>query len=175
MIELRELTPGDAGAVQRIYGPEPVKFLGRSPLDAADARRYVAHAITSAQRTPRLLHTLGLTVNDDLLGVVKLHLDRAAAALSYILRADAWGRGYATEGVRKALALGLGHLRLPEIHARHHPANPASGRVLLKAGFTPTGEHAGFLTYAIRPAGRPTGHPQHTRSTTWNEPSSSPS
>ncbi|MER7705426.1 GNAT family N-acetyltransferase [Kitasatospora sp. NPDC097605] len=159
MIELRELVLGDASAVQRIYSAESVRYLGRAAMDSREAAEFVTAAVASAKRDPRTLYTLGLTVDGDLLGVVKLHLVRPVAAVSYILRSDAWGQGYATEGVRKALALGLGHLRLPEIHARHHPDNRASGRVLLKAGFNFTGVRANFLTYAIRP-------PQATADTT---------
>ncbi|MGW2542795.1 GNAT family N-acetyltransferase [Kitasatospora sp. NPDC001574] len=154
MIALRELIPGDADAVRLVYGPESVRFLGRGPMNTSEAREYVAGALTAAERRPRGLYTLGLTEDGDLLGIVKLHLDRPTATISYILRADAWGRGHATEGVRRILALGLGHLGLPEIHAKHRPDNLASGRVLRKAGFAPTGGHAEFATYAIRPPQR---------------------
>ncbi|MFE5584282.1 GNAT family N-acetyltransferase [Kitasatospora sp. NPDC056531] len=151
MIALRELTPDDAAALQRIYSPESTRFLGRRPMDAAEARKAARDAAASAIQSPRSVYVLGLDLDGDLLGIIKLHLDRPVATLSYILRVDAWGKGHATEAVRRILALGFGHLGLPEIHAKHHPDNPASGRVLLKAGFAPTGEHAGFTTYAIRP------------------------
>ncbi|MFF3004561.1 GNAT family N-acetyltransferase [Kitasatospora sp. NPDC057940] len=151
MIVLRELTRNDSAALQRIYSPESTRFLRRGPMDAAEARR-AAHASESyAVQSPCSVHALGIDLDGDLLGIIKLRLDRPVAALSYILRADAWGKGHATEAVRRILALGFGHLGLPEIHAKHHPDNPASGRVLLKAGFVPTGEQAGFTTYAIRP------------------------
>lgn len=151
MIELRELAPADSTALPRIYSPESTRFLGRGAMDTAEALDYVRDAMDSAGRSPRTSYALGLDLAGDLLGIIKLHLDRPVAVLSYILRADAWGKGHATEAVRRILVLGLDHLGLPEIHARHHPDNPASGRVLLKAGFVPTSEHAGFNTYAIRP------------------------
>ena len=55
----------------------------------------------------------------------------------WIARGD-WGRGYATEAVRAVLSVAgaLGHRR---IVARHFHDNPASGRVLEKAGFCRTG------------------------------------
>ncbi|MFF2658543.1 GNAT family N-acetyltransferase [Kitasatospora sp. NPDC058032] len=151
MIELRELEPDDAESVQRIYGPESVRCLGRGPMELRDAQEFVADAVAAAKQSPRTLHTLGLVVDGDLLGVLKLHVDRPAAAISYILRPDSWGRGYATEGVHNILALAFGRLGLPEVHAKHHPDNPASGRVLLKAGFVPTGEHTDCHTYVVRP------------------------
>ncbi|MFJ9459299.1 GNAT family N-acetyltransferase [Kitasatospora sp. NPDC101447] len=150
MVRLRELTPDDAVALQSIYSPESTRFLGRGPMDAAEARSAAHDAAASAARSPRMIYTLGLDVDGDLLGIAKLHLDRSFASAGYVLRPDAWGKGLATEAVRGLVALGFGHLGLSAIRAKHHPQNPASGRVLLKAGFEPTGEHAGFTTYAIR-------------------------
>ncbi|WP_316528126.1 GNAT family N-acetyltransferase [Kitasatospora brasiliensis] len=174
MIELRELGFGDAEALPRIYSAESTKHLGRAPMDAHAAYRYVRDVVAAAAQTPRTLYALGLTVDGDLLGVVKLHRDRPVAALSYILRADAWGRGYATEGVHRILALAFGHLGLPKVRAKHRPDNPASGRVLLKAGFVPTGEHNGFLTYTIPPSADGTSSDlEARRSTPWKAPSSS--
>ncbi|MFJ9952439.1 GNAT family N-acetyltransferase [Kitasatospora sp. NPDC091207] len=159
VIGLRELTPDDAIALQNIYGPESTRYLGRGAMDAAEARSCTRDAVAAAGHFPRTLYTLGLARKSDLLGVVKLRLDRPAATVSYILRADAWGQGYATEGARRILALGFGHLGLPVVHAKHHPDNPASGRVLTKAGFTWTGQVSGFETYLARPQQPPrTGH-----------------
>ncbi|GGQ68114.1 GNAT family N-acetyltransferase [Kitasatospora griseola] len=150
MIELRELSPRDAEALLRIYSSEATRYLDREAMDAAEARHYLRDAAASAAQTPRTLYVLGLAVDGDLVGIVKLHRDRPVAAVSYILRADAWDRGYATAGVRRILALAFGHLGLPHVRAKHRPDNPASGRVLRKAGFTPTGEHDGFATYTMR-------------------------
>ncbi|WP_416873534.1 GNAT family N-acetyltransferase [Kitasatospora sp. SC0581] len=149
MIELRELRPGDEEALLRIYSAESTKYLGRAPMDADEARYRLRDITAAAAQSPRTLYVLGLDVDGDLLGVVKLHRDSPVTAISYILRADAWGRGYATEGVRRLLALAFGRLGLPEVRAKHRPENPASGRVLRKTGFTPTGERNGFKTYAL--------------------------
>lgn len=159
MIELRELTPIDAQALQLIYSPESTEYLGRAPMDAPEARFHAGNAAASADQSPRTLYMLGLTAAGDLLGVVKLHLERPPATVSYILRPDAWGRGYATEGLRRLLALAFGQLGLPIVHAKHHPDNPASGRVLVKAGFTHTGRVSGFETYLTRPP-RPASAPR---------------
>jgi RimJ/RimL family protein N-acetyltransferase len=50
-----------------------------------------------------------------------------------------WGRGYATEAGRAVLKLARDSLRLPRLHSGHFLDNPASGRVLEKLGFRPTG------------------------------------
>lgn len=45
-----------------------------------------------------------------------------------------WGKGYATEALHRVIRYAFNYLGLPRIGARHFPHNPASGRVMLKAG-----------------------------------------
>ena len=59
--------------------------------------------------------------------------------LGYWIARPHWGLGYATEAVRAAIAIARDSLRLPRLVAGHFLDNPASGRVLDKAGFLPTG------------------------------------
>jgi RimJ/RimL family protein N-acetyltransferase len=51
-----------------------------------------------------------------------------------------WGRGYATEAGRALLAAARHSLRLQRLESGHFIDNPASGRVLEKLGFRPTGQ-----------------------------------
>ena len=57
----------------------------------------------------------------------------------YWIARSHWGNGYATEAGRAVseIARALGYRRLA---AGHYVDNPASGRVLRKIGFRPTGE-----------------------------------
>jgi RimJ/RimL family protein N-acetyltransferase len=57
----------------------------------------------------------------------------------YWLARRHWGRGYATEAGRALLATARHGLRLKRLDAGHFLDNPASGRVLEKLGFRPTG------------------------------------
>ncbi len=50
-----------------------------------------------------------------------------------------WGLGYATEAGQAMIAHARDSLRLPRLDAGHFLDNPASGRVLAKLGFKPTG------------------------------------
>jgi RimJ/RimL family protein N-acetyltransferase len=50
-----------------------------------------------------------------------------------------WGRGIATEAGRALIANARDTLRLPRLVSGHFVDNPASGRVLRKLGFRPTG------------------------------------
>lgn len=69
---------------------------------------------------------------------------RAGAAgagweIGYWLGRAYWGQGFATEAGR-ALIADLRARRMTPIFAAHFADNPASGRVLQKLGFTPTGD-----------------------------------
>jgi RimJ/RimL family protein N-acetyltransferase len=59
--------------------------------------------------------------------------------LGYWIARRHWGRGYATEAGRALLAAARHGLRLKRLDAGHFLDNPASGRVLEKLGFRPTG------------------------------------
>jgi RimJ/RimL family protein N-acetyltransferase len=59
--------------------------------------------------------------------------------VGYWLARDHWGKGYATEAGGAMLAAARDSLRLRRIEAGHFLDNPASGRVLEKLGFRPTG------------------------------------
>jgi RimJ/RimL family protein N-acetyltransferase len=109
------------------------------PYGPSDAQAFCA--LPQEQAYPRLM----ITKPDDgaLLGVISLgpladgHSD--AAMLGYWLARGAWGHGYATEAGHAMVMLArlLGHKRLD---ACHFVDNPASGRVLARLGFVPTGK-----------------------------------
>jgi RimJ/RimL family protein N-acetyltransferase len=62
--------------------------------------------------------------------------------LGYWIARPHWGLGYATEAGRAIVAIARDALRLPRLTAGHFVDNPASGRVLEKLGFRPTGQIA---------------------------------
>ena len=68
-----------------------------------------------------------------------------------------WGRGIATEAGRAVIANARDSLRVPRFVAGHFLDNPASGRVLQKLGFCPTGATRGRYSAgrdAIAPVGQ---------------------
>lgn len=60
--------------------------------------------------------------------------------LSYHLHPEAWGQGYASELVAEALAVAFGPLDARRVVGLVRPANPASRRVLERAGFVSEGQ-----------------------------------
>jgi RimJ/RimL family protein N-acetyltransferase len=61
-----------------------------------------------------------------------------AVELGYWIARQHWGKGFATEAGRALIDIARA-LRLPRLEASHFLDNPASGRVLEKLGFVPTG------------------------------------
>ncbi|MDH6131028.1 ribosomal-protein-alanine N-acetyltransferase [Kitasatospora sp. MAA4] len=153
MIELRELRAEDVLELPRIYSQDAVGYLDRGPMGEDEATLYVHDAVASARARPRARYVFGIETEDGLVGVIKLNRTHGEATVSYIVRSDCWGRGHASEAVTNLLALAFTELRLPSVHAKHHPDNHASGRVLTKAGFTRAGSTRGFAVYIIRPSG----------------------
>jgi len=94
-----------------------------------------------------MLYCFGIEHADDLVGVIKLRPACTSAALSYILRDDAWGHGYATAAVTLVLDFACTTLGLTSVDAKHHPYKHTSGRVLIKSGFTRTGRSTEAITY----------------------------
>jgi RimJ/RimL family protein N-acetyltransferase len=93
-------------------------------------------------RAPALLVFAHEDASIRLVGGAGIHpCDGGPPELGYWITPDAWGRGYATEAARAVLAM-ADTLRISELTARHFVDNPASGRVLRKLGFRPSGEQA---------------------------------
>lgn len=63
-----------------------------------------------------------------------------AVELDYWIARPCWGLGFATEAARAVVAMARDGLRLKTLRSGRFVDNPASGRVLEKLGFAPTGE-----------------------------------
>jgi RimJ/RimL family protein N-acetyltransferase len=134
---LRPAFPEDWAAIKACLGADEaiVRNLAHAPWPyGEDAARAFA-ALTQDARLPHFLVTLpGVGV----IGSAGLGEHDGEAELGYWIARAHWGQGYATEAAGAVLRIArtLGHRR---IMAGHFTDNPASGRVLGKLGFVPTG------------------------------------
>lgn len=141
-LTLRPGWPEDAAILAQAIGHESVVTkLSRVPwpytLD--HAREFLAQP--NHKHDFRLMiaaHDHGATPR--LIGVIGLHREGDAHELGYWLTPDAWGRGYATEAGRQVVDIARHALGLRRLVSGHFADNPASGRVLAKLGFAPTGQ-----------------------------------
>ncbi|MBO9714282.1 GNAT family N-acetyltransferase [Sphingomonas sp.] len=142
-LTLRPFWPEDAPALARAIGHESVvRNLAKVPWPYAlgDAESFVA---TRHRETPGPVFMIWAHEGDviRLIGGMGLHpLEDGSHEFGYWLTPAAWGRGYATEAGRGVLQTARHTLRLKRVVAGHFVDNPASGRVLRKLGFCPTGK-----------------------------------
>ena len=140
---LRPAWPEDADALMRGIADEGVvRNLARAPWPylPRHAREFVMRGQDA--RYPVFLITLPSTEGSKVIGCIGIDpCDSADAELGYWIARPYWGRGYATEAARGMIDIArlIGHTRLS---AGHFADNPASGRVLRKVGFRPTGQSA---------------------------------
>lgn len=148
------LRPGwieDGSALSRAIGDEAVvRNLSRVPWPYAlvDAEHFLS--LPQQHDRPRMLIFRREGAAPELIGGIGLSDGVGGTPqLGYWIARAHWGRGYATEAARALIAACDETLRLPHIVAAHAIDNPASGRVLAKLGFRPTGE-----TGRVHSAGR---------------------
>ena len=153
---LRPGWPEDAAALTAAIADEGiVRNLARAPWPYSedDARAFLASwadaplpRFVLVQRTaaqPRLIGCIGMDA-----------LENGTTELGYWIARPFWGLGYATEAGRHMVDLAR-TLGIRQLTAAHFTDNPASGSVLRKLGFRPTGRVVERASKG-RPAASPT-------------------
>jgi RimJ/RimL family protein N-acetyltransferase len=108
-----------------------------SPYTIDDARAFLSLPCTPA--LPRFLIFARTQRSLRLIGGIGLHDRDGEIELGYWIGRAHWGLGFATEAGRAVTALAHRGLRIPRLVSGHMCDNPASGHVLRKLGFRPTG------------------------------------
>ncbi|WP_254049839.1 GNAT family N-acetyltransferase [Novosphingobium sp. TH158] len=136
---LRPAWPEDWSEIfAQISDEAVVRNLSRVPWPYTQEAAQHFAALRQDGNHPHFLITLPDAQGVRLVGCIGLTPGYDAAELDCWIGREHWGRGFATEAVRAMLSLSraIGHRQLS---AAHFIDNPASGRVLRKAGFCPTG------------------------------------
>lgn len=142
---LRPFALGDAEDVRRLAGDRAIADTTLTiphPYEAGMAETWIATHRPEAAAGRRLTLAIVLRNTGELAGAIGLHgLDSAhrRAELGYWIGRPWWNRGFATEAARALIDYGFATLHLNRIFAQHMIRNPASGRVMEKAGLTREG------------------------------------
>ncbi len=94
-----------------------------------------------ARETGRMIGTIGF---------MWVNYEHKSAEVGYSLAFDCWNKGYATEALIAVLDYAFRTLRLNRVEAQHDVENPASGRVMEKAGM----QREGVLRQRVLNKGR---------------------
>ncbi|NED14075.1 GNAT family N-acetyltransferase [Streptomyces sp. SID9124] len=140
MVTLRALRPDDARTLTRVYSGASIRHTTGKPLTLDQAHEKIRAALDRAAETPRAQWSWGILTAREMIGMISLRRRTPAmGTISYILREDTWGHGYATQAAQQVVSMAFTTAGLNRLEAMHHPDNPSSGRVLAKAGFTRIG------------------------------------
>ncbi|MET4059191.1 ribosomal-protein-alanine N-acetyltransferase [Arthrobacter sp. UYP6] len=155
-LTLRPYSAEDFAAVHRFASdPQLSAYVEWGPNTPQDSRDFLVSCLAEGQADPRAAYTFAITRSDggegagEPIGTVGLTLDPTrrtdndgattpagpgTGEVGYVIAADQWGRGYATEAAAAVVGFGFGVLGLERIRATCRPANAASARVLEKTG-----------------------------------------
>lgn len=136
---LREFREDDWRALHASHSREDVvRYLTIEPMDEDAAREYVQGIMVSARELPRTVWDLAITVkgDDTMVGRVgmKRDADPRSAMVWFALDPTHHGNGYVTEAVRGLLAHAFDEVKLHRVWGDCDPRNPASARVMERAG-----------------------------------------
>jgi len=155
-LQLRPFVPEDAARVAELAGTRSIADTTISvphPYPVEFAIDWISMHVACWQADQAAHFAIELRPEDTLAGSVSLRaIDRAhyQAELGFWVGEPFWGQGLATEALQCVLPFAFGPLGLNRLHAHHMARNPASGRVLEKAGF----EREGLLRQRVIKWGR---------------------
>jgi RimJ/RimL family protein N-acetyltransferase len=134
---LRTPVPGDVPAILREYAHDPdvTRYLTWKPDQTPEEiGAFIDRAALARARGA--IFTWALTLRDSgrLIGMIDARVDAYMVNIGYVLAKEHWNRGYATEALRAVLAWTDAQEEVERVWAVCAVANPASARVMEKAG-----------------------------------------
>lgn len=147
---LRPFVAGDAPDVTRYLSDAAVARQTLTiphPYPEAAAEEFISRHAADWTSGKRAVWAITMRDEGTLVGAVGLHfaLVHHKAEVGYWIGVPAWGKGIATEAVKRVIAFGFDELGLHRMDAQHYVENPASGRVMLKAGMRYEGRLRGVV------------------------------
>jgi RimJ/RimL family protein N-acetyltransferase len=139
---LRPSWPEDAAELHAAIADEGiVRNLASAPWPYTIEEAVKFATLNHDERHPAFLLMLRTDGAPRLIGACGIGEQEGEAELGYWIARPYWGLGFATEAARAVIGIAraIGHEKLV---AGHFTDNPASGRVLRKLGFNPTGRKA---------------------------------
>lgn len=106
------------------------------PYHLSDAEAFIAKTRTSIQEGT--VYSLCVTLKSEGVPIgscgIGLTAKHRRGEIGYWIGKAYWGQGYASEAARRIVQFGFERLKLMRIQATYFPENPASRRVMEKAG-----------------------------------------
>ena len=154
-LRLRGFALSDAPDVQRMAGDRAIAAMTSHiphPYPAGEAARWISTHAESFATGESARFAVTLRGSGLLVGAIglEIHGQHNRAEVGYWIGHEHWGQGYASEALIAVLGYGFSR-GLHRIWAEHFAHNPASGRVMQKAGM----KHEGTLRHHMVKWGEP--------------------
>jgi ribosomal-protein-alanine N-acetyltransferase len=154
-LRLRPFSLADAPVVHALAGAREIAATTLTvphPYEDGMAETWIGTHAPGYEAGEQATFALVLREGDELVGAIGLAINgaHARAELGYWVGVPFWNQGFATEAAREVLRFGFEGLELHRIYAMHMMRNPASGRVMQKAGM----QYEGRLRQHIQKWGR---------------------
>jgi len=136
---LRWPTQADAEEIYARYAQDSAvcRYMSWTPHPSVTAtREYIQRCVDERQASRSCSWLLYPRCGGPLLGSVGFGVKQHLVQFGYCLARDVWGQGYATEAARAIVATALADPAVWRVQAYCDVENPASARVLEKAGLT---------------------------------------
>lgn len=139
-LRLRKLMMEDAADYYHHLGSSKAvtRYMLWNPhRDISDSVASIEKALRRYEEGRCYRFCIALKETDSLIGVVELlrfDEDTDSCSFAYMLGEAFWGKGYGTEALTAAFDFAFTQMEIKTITADHMAENPASGRVMEKAG-----------------------------------------
>jgi len=149
-VTLRPFSLTDAREVQRMAGNIKIaQMTGTVPHPYLDgmAETWISKHADNFANGDGICWAIEDANSKKLVGCISFMLSKAhkKAEAGYWVGEEFWGKGYCTEAMNIGIEFSFKHFDLNKITSRHLAQNPASGKVMIKAGMT----QEGFLKQEI--------------------------
>lgn len=136
-LQLRPLQMSDAPTIQQLANDWDVaKTLATMPHPYEDGMAEAFLSEVTQYQEHHKVFGIVRQADDQLLGVISIgrHAHDNRAEIGYWLGRDFWGQGYMSEAARAVVDFGFRVMGLHRVYATYYVTNPASRRVMEKAG-----------------------------------------
>lgn len=138
---LRQLQLTDQAAIALLLSDRRIAATTENiphPYPVESAERFIRNTHDNYEDGAGYSFALVRRSDQEFMGVLGIHpnLRHLNAGLGYWIGVPYWGQGYMTEAVQCVIQFGFEELELNRIYAAYFVDNPASGRVMEKAGMT---------------------------------------
>lgn len=147
---LRVPRPEDAKQIFETYAQDPhvTRYLIWPPhRELAETERIMGEFIAAWETGERYPWVIRALDDDRLIGMIELRVQEFKADLGYVFARAEWGKGFATEALRAVVDAAFTDPAVYRVWAVCDLENPASARVMEKAGMTREGILRRFMRH----------------------------